>query len=203
MLGSSLQIGALLNALMTTDSGRPTGVEKAVATVAGGCFWCMEGPFQALDGVLKVESGYTGGDLEDPTYSEVCSGESGHLEAVQVFYDPSKIGYAQILEVFWRQIDPTDAGGQFVDRGPQYTTAIYYHNEEQKQIAEDSRKKLNDSGRYSKPIVTVVLPAEKFYAAEEYHQNYHRTNPLRYQHYRNHSGRDQFLQKVWGCTTTP
>ncbi len=180
-----------------TNSDSTTEGKKAVATVAGGCFWCMELPFEKLDGVYDVISGYTSGDLEDPTYEEVCSGNSGHLEAVQIHYNPSKVNYEQILDVFWRQVDPTDAGGQFVDRGSQYTTAIFVHSEEQRKAAEASKEKLNASGRYAKPVVTPILPAEKFYAAETYHQDYHKKNPLRYRHYRNSSGRDLFLKTVW------
>ncbi len=183
--------------LTTVNSGTTTQTDKFMATVAGGCFWCMEHPFEKLDGVYQVVSGYTGGELEDPDYGDVSSGQSGHLEVVQITYDPSKVSYEQILEIFWRQVDPTDAGGQFVDRGSQYETAIYYHTEEQKQAAEASRKALNESGRYSKPVITPILPAKKFYPAETYHQDYHKKNPLRYKYYRSHSGRDQYLEDIW------
>lgn len=197
MFRGGVEFGKLMMALMTADSDTVSETDRAVATVAGGCFWCMEGPFQKLEGVQKVVSGYTGGDLEDPTYEEVCSGSSGHLEAVQITYDPSKTSYDQVLDVFWRQIDPTDAGGQFVDRGSQYATAIYYHNKEQKKAAESSRRRLDRSGRYTKPVITPILPAEKFYAAEDYHQDFHRKNPLHYKHYRSQSGRDRFLEQAW------
>lgn len=182
---------------MATNSPVATEQDYAMATVAGGCFWCMEHPFENLDGVQKVISGYTGGDLENPTYEEVASGDSGHLEAVRIIYDPKKISYSQILDVFWRQIDPTDANGQFVDRGSQYTTAIYYHDETQQKEAEASKAALDASGRYTKPIVTRILPAEKFHPAETYHQDYYKKNPLRYKFYRNRSGRDQFLERTW------
>lgn len=167
------------------------------ATFAGGCFWCMVAPFEALDGVIKVRSGYMGGFKSNPTYEEVCSGKTGHLEAVQVIYDPKVIQYDDLLEVFWRQIDPTDAGGQFHDRGKSYRTAIFYHNESQRQSAVDSKKNLNKSKRFSKPAATMVIPATTFYPAEEYHQDYHRKNSARYVQYRTVSGRDQFLRTYW------
>jgi peptide methionine sulfoxide reductase msrA/msrB len=167
------------------------------ALFAGGCFWCMEPPFEKLDGVKEVISGYTGGQKENPTYEEVSSGKTGHLEAVEVSYDPAKVSYEKLLEVFWRQIDPRDAGGQFVDRGSQYRSAIFYLNEEQKALAQKSKEELGKSGRFDKPIVTEILPASKFYRAEEYHQDYYKKNPLRYKFYRFNSGRDQFLKRVW------
>ena len=166
------------------------------ATLAGGCFWCMEKPFETLPGVISVVSGYTGGKTTDPTY-ETYSGD-GHLEAVQIVFDPTVISYQQVLEVFWRQIDPTDPDGQFVDRGPAYASAIFYHSEAQRQTAEQSRDELAKSGRFSKPIVTPITAAAPFYAAEAYHQDYYNNNPLRYRYYRHGSGRDQFLEKVWG-----
>ena len=167
------------------------------ATFAGGCFWCMEHPFEKLEGVIDVVSGYTGGHKENPTYKEVSSGETRHLEAVQIIYDESKTTYSKLLDVFWRQIDPTDLGGQFVDRGNQYTTAIFYHSEEQKTLAEKSKDKLEKSGRYEKPITTKILKASKFYKAEDYHQNYYKNNPIRYKYYRFNSGRDRYLKKIW------
>jgi peptide methionine sulfoxide reductase msrA/msrB len=168
------------------------------ATFAGGCFWCMEPPFEKLEGVKEVISGYTGGHKPDPTYEEVSAGGTGHAEAIQVLYDPSKVRYADLLEVFWRQIDPTDSGGQFVDRGKQYRSAIFYHNEEQKRLAEKSRDDIGKSGRYNKPIITEILPASEFYRAEEYHQDYYNKNPIRYKFYRFNSGRDQYLKTIWG-----
>lgn len=170
----------------------------AKATFAGGCFWCMEPPFEKLDGVIDVVSGYTGGQEDDPTYSQVSSGRTGHVESVLVTYDPEKVSYKKLLHVFWRQIDPTDAGGQFVDRGFQYSTAIFYHTEAQRAEAEASLKELGASGRFGGPIVTRIVKAEKFYPAEEYHQDYYRKSKLKYKYYRYRSGRDQFLEKVWG-----
>lgn len=167
------------------------------ATFAGGCSWCMEADFEKAEGVVEVISGYTGGELEHPTYEQVASGTTGHLEAVQVSFDPDRISYQALLEIFWRHIDPTDAGGQFVDRGPQYRTAIFYHNEEQRRLAESSKLALEQSGRFDRPIVTEILPLKKFYPAEEYHQDYYKKHPLRYRFYRLGSGRDQFLHKVW------
>jgi peptide methionine sulfoxide reductase msrA/msrB len=178
------------------DAGSMTHLEKA--TFAGGCFWCMTPPFEKLDGVKEVISGYTGGHTVNPTYNEVTSETTGHLESVEVIYDPSKISYQKLLDVFWHQINPTDAGGQFVDRGESYTTAIFYHNEEQKRLAEESKRKLEESGRFDKPIVTAIRPAGPFYPAEEYHQDYWKKNPIRYEFYRYNSGRDQYLDKVWG-----
>lgn len=168
------------------------------AVFAGGCFWCMVSPFEKLDGVTEVISGYTGGVKVNPTYEEVSSGKTGHAESVRVNYDPAKISYERLLEVFWRQIDPTDPGGQFVDRGTQYRSAIFYLTPEQKVLAEKSRAELQRSGRFSRPIVTEILPAGKFYKAEEYHQDYYKKNPVRYKFYRYNSGRDQFLKKFWG-----
>ncbi|HHO75514.1 MAG TPA: peptide-methionine (S)-S-oxide reductase [Deltaproteobacteria bacterium] len=167
------------------------------ATFAGGCFWCMEPPFEDLEGVQEVISGYTGGSKKDPTYEEVCAGNTGHAEAIRILYDPSKITYTQLLDVFWKQIDPTDSAGQFVDRGSQYRTSIFYHNDEQKRLAEQSRKKLDSSGIYKKPVVTEIVKASVFYPAEQYHQDYHRKNPARYRIYSSNSGRENFLRHTW------
>jgi peptide methionine sulfoxide reductase msrA/msrB len=172
-----------------------TKATGAVATFAGGCFWCVESDFEKVPGVLKVVSGYTGGAGENPTYETYA--RQGYIEAVQVFYDPAKISYAQLLDVFWRHIDPTDGGGQFVDRGLQYRSAIFYHDEEQRRLAEKSKEELGKSGRFAKPIVTEIIKFNRFYDAEEYHQDYYKKNPLRYRYYRHGSGRDQFLEKVW------
>jgi peptide methionine sulfoxide reductase msrA/msrB len=174
------------------DSGLPR------ATFAGGCFWCVEADFEKVNGVVEVISGYTGGHTENPSYEEVSSGTTGHLEAVQVIYDPSKVSYPELLDYFWRHIDPTDPGGQFVDRGQQYRSVIFYNNEAQRVAAEESKRKLEESGRFGKPIVTEILPLSKFYSAEEYHQQYSKKNPLRYRFYRYNSGRDQFIAKIWG-----
>lgn len=193
----------ILALLFILAVGHSTGTAAAtkyeVATFAGGCFWCLEPPFEKLAGVQSVISGYTGGFMAAPTYEQVTSGGTGHAEAVQVTYDPSRIAYSRLLEVFWRQIDPTDSGGQFVDRGPQYRGIIFYHSSEQKRLAEESRINLVGSGRFSRPIVTEILPAKAFYRAEDYHQDYYKKNPIRYRFYRYNSGRDQFLKKVWGA----
>ncbi len=169
-----------------------------IATFAGGCFWCTESDFEKLPGVVKVISGYAGGQKENPSYEEVSSGSTGHVEAVQVYYDPSKLTYMELLDYFWRHIDPTDSGGQFVDRGSQYRSVIFYHDEEQKRLAERSKEDLGKSGKFDKPIVTDILKFTKFYDAEEYHQDYYKKNPIRYRYYRFASGRDQFLKKAWG-----
>jgi peptide methionine sulfoxide reductase msrA/msrB len=167
------------------------------ATFAGGCFWCTEYDFKTIPGVLAVVSGYTGGSRTHPTYNDVCSGKTGHAEAVQVFFEPERVSYETLLEHFWRMIDPTDPGGQFVDRGSQYRTCIFYHDATQKRLAEQSRTALNQSGRFSRPVATAILPLTDFYPAEDYHQDFHRKNPGRYITYRSHSGRDQFLNRIW------
>ncbi len=165
------------------------------ATFAGGCFWCMEKPFEKLNGVISVTAGYTYGASNNPTYENY--GDSGHLEAVEIVFDPAIISYEKLLEVFWRQIDPTDAEGQFADRGHPYTTAIFYHDSSQREAAEKSKELLDKSEIFHKALVTPILPAETFYKAEDYHQDYYRKNPLRYNFYRRGSGRDRFLDKVW------
>ncbi len=170
--------------------------ENAAATFAGGCFWCMTPPFEKLPGVKKVLSGYTGGTGANPTYHDYE--KTGHIEAVEVSYDPEQITYQELLGVYWRQVNPTDSGGQFCDRGPQYRPAIFYHDEEQKSIAEQSKETLGKSGKYQKPITVEIIPASTFYPAEEYHQDYHKKNPLQYKLYRFKCGRDQFLEKIWG-----
>lgn len=170
---------------------------KAYATFAGGCFWCMVKPFDQWDGVYEVVSGYTGGQSTNPTYSEVKTGETGHYEAVQISYDPAKITYQQILDLYWPQIDPTDPDGQFHDRGTQYKTAIFYHNDQQKQLAESSKQHLAKTGPFVKPIVTEVLPVSPFYVAEEYHQDFYHKNEEEYLEDRAKSGRDQFIEKHW------
>jgi peptide methionine sulfoxide reductase msrA/msrB len=167
------------------------------ATFAGGCFWCMESAFEKIKGVKEVISGFTGGHKKYPTYKEVSGGRTGHLEAIQVIYDPTEISYGELLDVFWRQIDPTDGGGQFVDRGQQYTSAIFYQNEEQRKLAEKSREEISGSGIFDKPVVTKIIKASKFYVAEDYHQDYYKKKPVRYKTYRHFSGRDQFLGKTW------
>ena len=167
------------------------------ATFAGGCFWCIEAPFDKLPGVLSAESGYTGGPEENPNYKQVSSGRTGHLEAVEVTFDSEKVSYQQLLDHFWRQFDPTDSGGSFYDRGLQYTSAVFYHDAEQKRLAEASKKALDASGRFDRPIVTPIRPVSVFYRAEEYHQDYYKKNPAHYQKYRKGSGRDEFIKRIW------
>jgi len=197
--------GSLLFLLVffLTGSGISAETKEEKATFAGGCFWCMESAFEKIDGVKEVISGYTGGHKENPTYKEVSEGSTGHVEAVQITYDPTKIGFDELLNVFWQQIDPTDNGGQFVDRGLQYRSAIFYHNDEQNQIAEKSKQNLDESRIYDKPIVTEIREASTFYKAEDYHQDYYKKSPLKYKYYRYNSGRDQYLKKVWGKNEFP
>jgi len=185
MLGCSRQEGVVMD---TADLKK--------ATFAGGCFWCMEPPFELLEGVADVRAGYTGGNTEAPTYEEVSSGATGHYEAIQVTYDSDKVKYEQLLGIFWANIDPTDPGGQFADRGSQYETAVFYHDEEQKAAAEASIKELEASGRYNGPIATKVLPAPEFYPAEEYHQDYYAKNPAHYNIYKEASGRGPYIKKM-------
>ena len=167
------------------------------AVFAGGCFWCTESDFEKLDGVVEAISGYTGGKEINPTYKQVSAGSTGHVEAIKVVYDPEKITYTELLDVFWRHVNPTDDGGQFVDRGAQYGSAIFYASDEERREAEISKKNLAASGRFDQPIVTPILPLDTFYPAEDYHQDYYKTNPIRYKWYRSGSGRDQFLEKTW------
>jgi peptide-methionine (S)-S-oxide reductase len=171
---------------------------QAVATFAGGCFWCMEPPYDELKGVLSTISGYTGGTKVDPTYQEVSAGGTGHTEAVQVTYDPSQVSYQELIEVFWRNVDPLDAGGQFCDRGDSYRTGIFVHDEEQRRLAEESKQRLAESARFAQPIVTEIVDAGDFYPAEDYHQDYYEKNPVRYKFYRWNCGRDQRLTELWG-----
>jgi len=172
--------------------------EQKTATLAGGCFWCLEADFEKAEGVIEVVSGYSGGAEESPTYEQVSSGRTGHVEAVQVHYDPKKITYKEILDFFWRHVDPTDPGGQFADRGSHYRTVIFYHDEEQKRLAEASKRALETSGLFEGPIATEIVKFTNFYPAEDYHQDYYKTNALRYKIYRLGSGRDAFIQTVWG-----
>lgn len=177
---------------------KATSTNKNIAILAGGCFWCMEHPFEDLPGVTQAISGYTGGKKKNPTYKQVASGQTSHLEAVQIHFDPEKISYADILEVYWRNVNPTDNGGQFVDRGDQYRTGIFYTSEEQKKIAEKSKNKLIKSGRFQKKIVTPIIEAKPFYKAEEYHQDFFKKSYIRYKIYRAGSGRDEYINKLWG-----
>ena len=180
------------------DKSGEMAMSTQTAVFAGGCFWCTESDFEKVPGVIDAISGYTGGKEVNPTYEQVSAHATGHVESVKVIYDPAKVSYGQLVEWFWRHIDPTDAGGQFVDRGSQYRSVIFYADEEQKRIAEASKQRLAESGKFSKPIVTEILPLGPFYQAEDYHQNYHSNNPIRYQWYRSGSGRDDFIKKVWG-----
>jgi peptide-methionine (S)-S-oxide reductase len=177
-------------------SGKPA---LAKATFAGGCFWCMEAPFDAVRGVVSTTSGYTGGRVRNPTYEMVSAGVTGHAESVQVLYDPGKVTYAQLLEVFWHNIDPLAKNAQFCDHGTQYRSAIFFHDEEQQRLAEQSKKALEESKRFPKPIATEIVAASEFYAAEEYHQDFYRRNPERYISYRQGCGRDRRLKELWGA----
>ncbi|MGM0897932.1 MAG: peptide-methionine (S)-S-oxide reductase MsrA [Bacillota bacterium] len=171
------------------------------ATFAGGCFWCMVQPFDSLEGIESVISGYTGGDMPNPTYEQVCTNRTGHREAVEITFQPELYPYERLLEVYWSQIDPTDAGGQFFDRGDSYKTAIYYHTEEQRIAAEKSKQQLEQSGKFNKPIATDILEAKEFYPAETYHQDYYQKNPTHYNRYATGSGRKAFIQNHWGEST--
>src|SRR6266702_224379 len=198
-LRSHSGVGLVLVLLGTaaTYGSAPAG-DRATATFAGGCFWCMEAPFAGLHGVLSVTSGYTGGHKQNPTYEEVSSGATGHAESVQVIYDPAKIGYERLLEVFWRNIDPLARDAQFCDHGTQYRSAIFYHDEAQRSLAEASKRKLEEEPRFKGRIATRIVAASTFYPAEEYHQHFYRTNPVRYHSYRSCCGRDRRLKELWG-----
>ncbi len=167
------------------------------ATFAGGCFWCMEPPFDKLNGVISTTSGYAGGNEIMPTYEQVSSGRTGHFEAIEIVYDPEKVSYDKLLDVFWKNIDPTQENGQFADIGKQYRTAIFFHDDNQRKLAIASKEQLDKSGIFKKPVATEILPAGKFYPAEDYHQDYYLKNPVRYKYYRFGSGRDHFLNKIW------
>ena len=201
MLGSLLGVGlSYLNLAKTYDvkkNGVTSNKPLKTVTLAGGCFWCMVSPFEHLDGVVKVVSGYSGGNRKNPTYEEVSTGTTGHYEAIQVTYDPAKISYKQILDVYWRQIDPTDGEGQFVDRGSQYKTAIFYQTDEERQIAEKSKEEIAAKWHFDKPIATKIIGFTQFYPAEDYHQDYYKKDPLRYKLYRIGSGRDAYIEKQW------
>lgn len=168
------------------------------ATFAGGCFWCMQPPFDAKEGVISTVVGYSGGQTDNPTYEAVSTGRTGHLEAIEVTYDPQKVSFTELVDIFWRQIDPTQADGQFADRGQQYTSAIFYQDDEEKKIAELSKKNLVNSGLFDKPIVTAVLPVKKFWPAEEYHQKYYLKKTFHYKMYKQGSGREAFIERKWG-----
>jgi len=190
-------VGTQRTARAQTPGPSPAG-STAIATFAGGCFWCMEPPFESLDGVLSTQVGYSGGHRKDPTYEEVSAGTTGHAESVRIVYDPRKITYAQLLDVFWRNIDPLTPNAQFCDHGDQYRTAIFYHDETQRQQAEASRRVLEQTKRFQQPIVTEIVLATQFYPAEEHHQKYHQKNRTLYEYYRWRCGRDRRLAEVWG-----
>lgn len=175
----------------------------ATATFAGGCFWCMQPPFDIIDGVSATVSGYAGGHTSDPNYEQICSGNSGHTEVIQISYDPNRVGYQLLLEVFWRNIDPTTLDQQFADIGNQYRSAIFFESDEQQRLAELSRDALAASGRFNRPIVTEITALDIFYPAEDYHQNYYQKESERYKAYRFHSGRDQYLDSVWSEKLSP
>ena len=175
-------------------------LEKAI--FAGGCFWCLEPAFQATNRIESAVVGYTGGTVANPSYEQVTRGTTGHREAIQVTFDPQKISYSELLEIFWRQIDPTDSGGQFADRGESYKTAIFYSSAEQKELAQASKEKLDASGIYAAPILTELIPASEFYPAEDYHQHYYQKEPEHYGFYKIGSGRQPYLEKMWGSKPT-
>lgn len=181
-----------------TPPSHPTATQRETAIFAGGCFWCMQPAFDRVSGVLSTTVGYTGGSTLNPTYEQVESGATGHVEAVQVVFDPAKVTYAQLLDVFWHNVDPLTKDRQFCDTGNQYRSAIFFQGEEQRRLAEGSKQQLERSGRFREPIVTEVVPAGPFYPAEDYHQEYYRKNPVRYHFYRWNCGRDQRLQQLWG-----
>jgi peptide-methionine (S)-S-oxide reductase len=182
---------------LAAREAEPAPADAAHATFAGGCFWCMEPPFDKTPGVYSTTSGYAGGEVENPTYHQVSAGGTGHAESIRVAYDPKKVTYEQLLEVFWHNVDPTDAGGQFCDRGSQYRTAIFYENEEQKAAAEQSKRHLEQSGRLPGSIVTEITPLDTFYPAEAYHQDFYKKSPVRYTSYRAGCGRDRRLKQLW------
>ena len=198
LLGSLLFLGLFHPAYSDNNPAASSGLAKA--TFAGGCFWCMVPPFAKLPGVISVTSGYTGGQKVNPTYEEVSAGGTGHAEAVEIVYDPTKISYSQLLDVFWHNIDPLDATGQFCDKGNQYRSAIFTHNDEQKRLAEASKQALEQSGRFKQPLVTAIVPASTFYPAEDHHQDYYQKNPVRYKFYRYSCGRDKRLEELWGAS---
>jgi len=198
MIGRLVALAALLSApaAVAAPEGAPAA-GQAAAVFAGGCFWCMEGPFDALEGVLSTTSGYTGGGVPDPTYEQVSGGTTGHVEAIRVVYDPKRVDYAKLLDVFWHNVDPLDAGGQFCDRGSQYASVIFVGDATEQKLAEESKRELAE--RFGTSLATEIRRGEAFYAAEEYHQDYYRKNPIRYRYYRGGCGRDARLKKVWSA----
>ena len=197
-MGLALGGLSLLGAPGPVLHGAEPPADAARATFAGGCFWCMEAPFDKVPGVISTTSGYAGGKTKNPSYKQVSAGVTGHAEVIQVVYDPAKVTYEQLLEVFWRNVDPVDGGGQFCDRGSQYRTGVFYEGPDQKAAAEDSRRRLDESGRLPGKIVTEITPLEAFYPAEDYHQDYYKKNPVHYNRYRLGCGRDHRLKELWG-----
>jgi methionine-S-sulfoxide reductase len=198
---AALLVISLTGALRAGENGGTAKAQDAnyeTATFAGGCFWCIQPPFDKLEGVVSTTVGYTGGKEKDPTYEQVSYGKTGHTESIEIIYDPKKVTYEELLEVFWMNINPTDSGGQFVDRGKQYRPGIFYHGEAQKKAAGASKDKLDKSGRFDKPVVVEIVEATEFYPAEDYHQKFYQKSPVRYKTYRWGSGRDQFIEKYWG-----
>jgi len=192
-------VGLVASQSLVQAAGAPADA-RAVATFAGGCFWCMEAPFDVLDGVISTTSGYIGGHLAQPSYEQVSAGGTGHTEAVQIVYDPSRISYTQLLDVFWKNIDPTTPDRQFCDRGNQYRPGIFYHDEDQLAAAEASRAQLEKTKPFAEPIQVELTAAAQFYPAEDYHQDYYLKNPLRYRFYRLNCGRDKRLEALWGAS---
>jgi len=188
----------LLSCAARLGAEQPGKPARAKATFAGGCFWCMEAEFEKLPGVGSVTSGYTGGSVRNPTYEEVSSGGTGHAESVEVLFDPSKVAYEKLVEIFWENIDPLTENGQFCDHGEQYRTAIFFHDDAQKRVAEESKKRIE--AKLKAKVVTQIVPASAFYPAEEYHQDYSKKNPFRYGLYRKGCGRDELLEQIWGAT---
>lgn len=197
----SLGVGAFLTGVLMIipyESNADGSLQQAKATFAGGCFWCMEEAFEKIEGVASVVSGYTGGQVEDPTYEQVSAGGTGHTESIEVTFDPSKVTYKQLLDVFWRNVDPTTPNAQFCDHGNQYRTAIFYHDENQKQLIEESKQRIESSKTFPESIVTEIAPASEFYIAEEYHQDFYTKNPIRYKYYKWNCGRANRLEQLWG-----
>ncbi|MGH8505582.1 MAG: peptide-methionine (S)-S-oxide reductase MsrA [Stenotrophobium sp.] len=191
----------MFSASAASAANATTAPHSAVATFAGGCFWCMQSDFEELPGVISVTAGYTGGKEPHPTYEQVSDHQTGHFESMELTYDTHKLSYDQVLDYFWHHVDPTDAGGQFCDRGPQYRSAIFYHDETQHQAAVASRDRIDKSGKLAAPVVTLILPATTFWPAEDYHQDYYKKNPLRYAYYRHSCGRDARVHEIWGRKT--
>ena len=193
-----LVLFTLLSLNVTANTALTETPKYATATFAGGCFWCMEPPFDKLEGVISTTSGYMGGHIDNPSYKQVSRGGTGHAEVIQIIYDPSQVGYEKLLKIFWRNVDPTDGGGQFCDRGDQYRTSIFYHNAEQNELAQQSKEALDSDKPFSKEVITPIVAASNFYPAEDYHQDYYQKNPIRYKYYRYSCGRDARLESLWG-----